>query len=64
MKRKGGHLDRRVYTKKACKSSNFVYLSECISCDCTVHTITSTHRGLRQNKKGSEKHRAKKERGG
>ena len=30
MKRKGGHLDPLVYTKKACKSSNFfiwVYLS-------------------------------------
>ena len=25
MKRKGGHLDRHVYTKKACKSSNFSY---------------------------------------
>ena len=23
MKRKGEHLDPRVYTKKACKSSNF-----------------------------------------
>ena len=31
IKRKGGHLDRRVYTKKACKNSHFyicVYLSE------------------------------------
>ena len=26
MKRKGGHLDPRVYTKKAFKSNNFFYM--------------------------------------
>ena len=38
MKRKGGHLDPRVYTKKVCKSSNFlVYLSAANFCLMKVH---------------------------